>query len=146
MIENMENIRAIEDILSSVFSLTNVGLNICMIVLLYKAWNELKSQTATHEILADVLVRMDKLANRNVDYLLEALDSNTVAIITRIDRIHKRQNTTAKMIFDDRERLRQHVERVHELQRIAKALEDRFLKDKATRKKDGDDSEEETHG
>jgi hypothetical protein len=143
MLGNMETT---EVILTYLFPFFNILLNVAMLVLLYKAWGELKSQTVTHDVLADVLVRMDKIAIENVHGIIAALDNNTSAIGSKIDRIHKRQNTTAKMIFDDRERLRKHVERVHELQRIAKALEDRFLKDKATRKKYGDDSEEETHG
>lgn len=121
------DIAAVKGILLFVFAGLNVALNIGMLYYLQKAWSELRSQTNTNTMFAEVFSRMDKIASENTEGLFSIIQDRSDNLIARLEDIHRRQNTTAKMIYDDRERLRQHVENVSELQRIAKALEAKFL-------------------
>jgi septum formation inhibitor MinC len=125
----VNGLSATEDILISIFAFGNVALNCTMLFLLWRAWKELKSQNETHIGLNEILVDMNRISNENIEMLSQLVTERSENTFLILKNIHERQLKTSRYILDDRERLRAHVERVNELERIAKAVEARFLKE-----------------
>ena len=90
-----EDVTAIKQILVFVFTGLNVVLNIGMLYYLYRAWKELREHGVTHDVIADVLARIDKIAIENANGLVDTLQQCVNVVLDKIDLIHKRQNPTA---------------------------------------------------
>lgn len=113
-------------IILSVFAVLNIGLNAFILYYLHNAQQQLNETMRHHNIFADVYSNMEASAAENAETIFECITDRSNFIASRLEHIHRRQNTVANMIREDRDRLKEHDAKVEELRRIAQGLAEKI--------------------